>query len=93
MGKALRLEHLTFFTARLDDHSRISKWELIDDEHEYLFRVVRTLSGSTNDVIVHLTDAYRYGLAEFFCKSEAASNRFIRRDRYAPRQRGPRGDR
>ena len=66
MGKALRREHLNFFTARLDEHSRISTWELIDDEHEYLFRVVRTLSGSTNDVIVHLTDAYLYGLAEFF---------------------------
>ena len=40
----------------------------IVNEHEYLFRIRRTLSGSESDVIVHLTDAYRYGLAEFFAR-------------------------
>ena len=68
MGKALRPEHITFFTARLNEHNRVSNWELIANQHEYLFRITRTLSGSKNDVIVHLTDAYRYGLAEFFAR-------------------------
>ena len=66
MGKALRPEHITFFTARMNDHNRVSNWMLIADQHEYLFRITRTLSGSESDVTVHLTDAYRYGLAEFF---------------------------
>ena len=68
MGKALRPEQRDYFTVRLDEHSLISQWELIRHEHEYLFRVVRTLSGNTNNVVVHLTDAYRYGLAEFFAR-------------------------
>ena len=68
MGKVLRPEHLNFFTSRMDDHSRVTNWELIDDEHEYLFKIRRTLSGKPNDLLVHLTDAYRYGLAEFFAR-------------------------
>ena len=68
MGKVLRPEHLNFFTSRMDEHSRVSSWMLIDNQHEFLFRIRRTLSGSDSDVIVHLTDAYRYGLAEFFAR-------------------------
>ena len=68
MGKALRTEHLNFFTARMDGHSRVDSWELIADQYEYLFRIRRTLAGSTSDVTVHLTDAYRYGLAEFYAR-------------------------
>ena len=68
MGKALRPEHITFFTARMNEHSRVSNWEPISNQHEYLFRIRRTLSGAKTDVIVHLTDAYRYGLAEFYAR-------------------------
>ena len=68
MGKVLRPEHLNFFTSRMNEHSRVTTWELIDDENEYLFRITRTVSGTTSDVIVHLTDAYRYGLAEFYTR-------------------------
>lgn len=68
MGKALRREHLAFFGARMNDHSRVSNWESIANQHEYLFRIRRTLSGSVSEVIVHLTDAYRYGLAEFYAR-------------------------
>ena len=68
MGKSLRSEHISFFTARMEEHSRVSKWEVIANKHEYLFKIRRRLSGSENDVIVHLTDAYRYGLAEFFAR-------------------------
>ncbi len=68
MGKALRPEHISFFTARMNDHTRVRAWEPIANRHEYLFRIRRTLSGSQSDVIVHLTDTYRYGLAEFFAR-------------------------
>ena len=68
MGKALRQEHITFFTARMSEHSRVINWVPIPNQYEYLFRIRRTLSGSESDVIVHLTDAYRYGLAEFFAR-------------------------
>ena len=68
MGKALRPEHIAFFTTRMDEHTRVSNWLPIENQHEYLFRIRRKLSGSESDVIVHLTDAYRYGLAEFFAR-------------------------
>ena len=68
MGKALRPEHRNFFTVRMDEHDLVSKWEPIANQHEYLFRITRTLSGCSSDVIVHLSDAYRYGLAEFFAR-------------------------
>ena len=68
MGKALRPEHLKFFTARMNQHSRVMRCELIANQNEYLFRVRRTLGESMNDVIIHLTDAYRYGFAEYFTR-------------------------
>ena len=68
MGKALRPEHIAFFTTRMDEHNLVNNWEPIENEDEYLFRINRTLSGSRSHVIVHLTDAYRYGLAEFFAR-------------------------
>ena len=68
MGKALRSEHLAFFTSRMDEHNRVSNWVLIENQHEYLFRITHMLGGSKSDVIVHLTDAYRYGLAEFYAR-------------------------
>ena len=68
MGKELRKVHIAFFTERMDEHSRVSNWMPISNQHEYLFSITRTRSGCESDVIVHLTDAYRYGLAEFFAR-------------------------
>ncbi len=68
MGKALRPGHLGFFTDRMGEHSLVTNCVLIENQHEYLFKIRRTLSGSESDVIVHLTDAYRYGLAEFYAR-------------------------
>ena len=71
MGRELRREHITFFTARMDDHDRVEGWVIIPSQHEYLFRITRLVAGGTaSDVIVHLTDAYRYGLAEFFARPD-----------------------
>ena len=68
MGKSLLPVHLRFFTERMDEHDLVIRWELIDDEQEYLFRIRRSLSGTQDEIIVHLTDAYRYGLAEFYAR-------------------------
>ena len=68
MGKALRPEHIGFFTARMDEHDQVRSWGLIANKYEYLFRIIRTTPGSESDVIVHLTDAYCYGLAEFYAR-------------------------
>ena len=68
MGKVLRQEHISFFTNRMDEHDRVINWEPITNQHEFLFKIRRTLNGRQNDVVVHLTDAYRYGLAEWFAR-------------------------
>ena len=68
MGKVLRPEHIGFFTARMNEHSAVDQLVLIPNDHEYLFKVNRSTSGSKNSVTVHLTDAYRYGLAEFYAR-------------------------
>ena len=68
MGKSLLPVHIRFFTERMDEHDLVIRWEPIDDEQEYLFRIRRRLSGVEDDIIVHLTDAYRYGLAEFYAR-------------------------
>ena len=68
MGKDLRSEHISFFTDRMDEHHLVGSWEVIDNQHEYLFKVRRTLFGSESEVVVHLTDAYCYSLAEFYVR-------------------------
>ena len=78
MGKALRQEHIDFFTARMNDHDQVVDWEPIMSEEEYLFKVTRMISGYKSEVIVHLTDAYRYGLAEFYARpAQLGSGSFV----------------
>ena len=62
----------------MDEHSRVTRWSVIPSDDEYLFRITRTLDGREADVIVHLTDAYRYGLAEFYARpSDLGEGSFI----------------
>lgn len=68
MGQTLRPEHLNFFTERMDEHDRVVTWTPIFHKHEFLFTIKRQLHHSTNNIVVHLTDAYRYGLAEFYSR-------------------------
>ena len=68
MGKALHLTNLNFFMDRMDDHDKVVNCIAIDNTDEYLFKVRRKLLGNESDVIVHLADAYRYSLAEFFAR-------------------------
>ena len=78
MGKALRPEHLAFFTSRMDEHSRVTRCTVIDNKHEYLFKVTREISGSKSTVIVHLTDAYLYGLSDLYARpKELKGNSYV----------------
>ena len=68
MGKALRPEHLSYFTDRMDQHNLVTNCVLIANQDEYLFKIRRTLNQVESELIVHLTDAYRYGLAEYYAR-------------------------
>jgi hypothetical protein len=37
----------------MNEHSRVASWEPLDNEDEYLYRIIRT--GGLPDVRVHLT--------------------------------------
>ena len=52
----------------MDEHDLVSNCVLVANDHEFLFKIRRTLAGSESEIIVHLTDAYRYGLAEFYTR-------------------------
>ena len=41
----------------MNEHSRVASWEPLDNQDEYLYRIIRTQG--LPEVIVHLTDAYR----------------------------------
>jgi hypothetical protein len=79
MGKVLRREHIGFFYTKMDEHNLVKDVEVIDNQDEYLFKVRRTLKGMSSDVIVHLTDAYRYGLAEFMARPDRLGRGSFRR--------------
>ena len=68
MGKSLRPEHLEFFVDRMNDHNLVVSCSVIPDPDEYLFRILRKVGSSQSAVVVHLTDSYRYGLAEFYSR-------------------------
>ena len=68
MGKVLLQQHLNFFTSRMNEHNLVVRWQPVIDEHEYIFKIRRTLSGTESDLFVHLTDAYSYGLADFLTR-------------------------
>ena len=60
------------------DHDKVISLTVIPSEEEYLFRISRQVGNSTNDVIVHLTDVYRYSLAEFYARpAELRAGSFV----------------
>ena len=68
MGKALHRQHINFFMTKMDEHNLVTNWHPIENQDEYLFNVSRTLRRVQSNVVVHLSDAYRYGLAEFYTR-------------------------
>ncbi len=68
MGKALRPEHLEFFANRMNEHDRVISWQVIPSDEEFLFQITRRVGSSNQSLVVHLTDSYRYGLAEFYAR-------------------------
>lgn len=63
MGKNLRPEHLNFFYNRMAEHDRVSSFDPLPSEGDYLYVIHRTKGWP--DVTVHLSDAYDYSFAEY----------------------------
>jgi hypothetical protein len=57
----------------MNEHSRVARWEPLDNEDEYLYRIIRT--GGLSEVRVHLTDAYEYSRAEYLARPAAVMQR------------------
>jgi hypothetical protein len=66
LGRNLRPEHLAFFRNRMNEHTCVARWEPLDNEYEYLYRIIR--ERGLPDVRVHLTDAYQYSRAEYLAR-------------------------
>ena len=68
MGKALRPEHIRFFTKRMDEHDLVSNCVLVANDHEFLFKIRRTLAGSES------ADRRLPILAEFYVRPKGAES-------------------
>src|SRR6267378_5532544 len=66
MGRALHRQHIRWFLERMNGHDKVKSCTPIDSDDEFLFRVERV--GGLRDIVVHLTDAYRYGEVDFLAR-------------------------
>jgi hypothetical protein len=57
----------------MNEHSCVARWEPLDNEDEYLYRIIRTRG--LPDVRVHLTDAYDYSRAEYLARPSEVMQR------------------
>lgn len=57
----------------MNEHSCVASWEPLDNEDEYLYRIIRTRR--LPDVRVHLTDAYEYSRAEYLARPKEVTRR------------------
>jgi hypothetical protein len=57
----------------MNEHSCVARWEPLDNEYEYLYRIIRTRGQP--DVRVHLTDAYEYSRAEYLSRPGEVTQR------------------
>lgn len=69
MGKDLHYLILNFFRDRMVEHSKVIKIVQLDIDTEYVFHVVRI--AGLPDINVHLSDAYRYTLYDYYAKPYA----------------------
>ena len=66
MGKDLHYLIIAFFRARMSEHSKVSGFSEIPDDNDILYRIERV--GDLPDLTVHLSDAYRYTMHDYYCK-------------------------
>lgn len=66
MGTDLKPSVLAFFTAKMDEHSRVNSYSRIVVEEEYIFEIQRR-DGLAN-MKVHVSDAYDYGLVDYLAR-------------------------
>ena len=52
----------------MNEHSCVASWEPLDNDAEYLYRILR--KKGLPEVRVHLTDAYEYSSAEYLARPE-----------------------
>jgi hypothetical protein len=62
MGVNLHASILAFFEKVMSSHGKVVDVQLVRDRDDYIYRITRAGPG---DVMVHLSDAYRYGIADF----------------------------
>lgn len=55
--------NVTFFLERMESHNKVEACNRINDDTEYLFEIIR--KGELPSIVVHLSDAYRYGTWEY----------------------------
>lgn len=66
MGKDLHYLVIKFFKERMSEHSRVHSFAEIQDDNDILYRIEQV--GELPDLTVHLSDAYRYTLHDYYCK-------------------------
>jgi hypothetical protein len=66
MGKDLHYLVIKFFKERMSEHSQVRGFTEIQDDNEILYRIERV--GDLPSLTVHLSDAYRYTMHDYYCK-------------------------
>jgi len=66
MGKDLHYLVIKFFEERMSQHSKVRSFTEIQDDNDILYRIER--AGDLPDLTVHLSDAYRYTMHDYYCK-------------------------
>src|ERR1700732_1802655 len=66
MGTTLHYSTINFFEARMSGHSRVERCTRIAGVNEYLYTIER--KGGLTSVNVFLSDAYRYGHADYVAR-------------------------
>lgn len=69
MGKDLHYLVVKFFREKMIDHSKIINFVEISDENDILYKIERT--EGLNSLVVHLSDAYRYTLQDYYSKPKS----------------------
>ncbi len=74
MGRNLHYSILQFFEKILNEHKMVISWERVDnstENHDYLYLLHR--ANGLNDMIVLVSDEYRYSLTHYFQKPHEIS--------------------
>lgn len=71
MGKNLHPSILPYWERALRGHSNVNSFERLSYSDDYIYRIQRKRS---QDMIILASDAYRFGLSDFFTRNEVIAN-------------------